>query len=254
MTELYQIYLITNIINNKKYVGQVVQHRGYLLRFKEHLQSTEYANTRYLSNAINKYGTDAFIVELIEDNIPESEIDDKEKFYIDKYNTFYTNNLGYNMTHGGQGVHGYEHTNDDKLKIRYHSKQLWKDLKNDPQRLYSRNKKISDKLKGHSKSEEHKANLSKAAKKRFENEPGTFTGKHHSEETKEKLRKYHIKNYIAMLDKNTGEELMVFESSMQAAKYVIDNNITKNMSAFTRILSICKGKGKTAYGYIWKFK
>lgn len=117
MEELYQVYLIINIINNKKYIGQVIQHRGYIARFNEHINSTKYANTRYLSNAIEKYGKDAFIVELIEDNISESEIDEKEEFYIRKYNTFYASGLGYNMTKGGQGVHGYKHTEQDIKKI-----------------------------------------------------------------------------------------------------------------------------------------
>lgn len=127
-------------------------------------------------------------------------------------------------------------------------------MRSDKSRLARRNDKISKKLKGRKKSIETRAILSEAAKRRFENSPGTFKGKHHTEETKEKLREAHIKNCIIMIDKNTKEELMVFKSAIEASKYVIDNKLTSNTSAFTRILEICKGNGKTAYGYIWQFK
>lgn len=115
MNDYYQIYLITNIITNKKYIGQVVKHRGYKTRFNEHICGVKYANTRLLSNSIKKYGKENFTIELLEDNISENLIDDKEKDYIKKYNTLMP--YGYNMTEGGQGVHGYKHTENDKLKI-----------------------------------------------------------------------------------------------------------------------------------------
>lgn len=119
---LYQIYLITNIKNNKKYVGQVIQHRGYKIRFNEHICGTKYSNSKRLYSAIKCYGKDNFKVELIEDNIPENIIDARESYYIDKYNTFYINGFGYNMTKGGQGIHGYKHTDYNKLKISESSK------------------------------------------------------------------------------------------------------------------------------------
>lgn len=61
-----------------------------------------------------KYGKENFTIELIEDNIPEDQIDSKESYYINKFNTF---NEGYNMTLGGQGTHGYHHTEITKKKI-----------------------------------------------------------------------------------------------------------------------------------------
>lgn len=36
----YEVYLITNKINNKKYVGQTISSRGYLNRFDEHIQES----------------------------------------------------------------------------------------------------------------------------------------------------------------------------------------------------------------------
>ena len=89
MIDLYQIYLIVDKTNNKKYVGQTVQHRGYLVRFNEHVCGTKYANTRLLSNAIKKHGKENFTIELIEDNISEDLIDQKEQYYIEYFKSFY---------------------------------------------------------------------------------------------------------------------------------------------------------------------
>lgn len=255
MGELYQIYLVTNLVNNKKYVGQVIQRRGYKLRFYEHLVGTKYANTHLLSNSIKKYGKENFKVELIEENIPEEFIDEKEIYYIKFFNTYYINKQGYNMTIGGQGIHGYRHTIEDTKKISDSSKKHWDELRKDNNKLLARNKKISDKLKGRPKSEAAKSNQSKAAKKRFENQHGTFFGKKHTEATKRKIAEKNG-DAVVMCDKNSGKVLKTFASTMEASRYLIENNITTNKSAFTRIITVCKkikGQGKTAYGFIWKY-
>lgn len=255
MAELYQIYLVTNLVNNKKYVGQVLQRRGYKLRFYEHLVGTKYANTHLLSNAIKKYGEENFKVELIEENIPEDFIDEKEIYYIKLFNTYYINNNGYNMTIGGQGIHGYLHSAEDIKKISDASKKHWDELRKDKDKLLARNKKISDKLKGKPRSEIARYNQSISAKKRFENTHGTFFGKKHTKATKRKIAEKNG-NAVVMCDKNTNAVLKTFLSAMEASRYLIENKITTNKSAFTRIITICKkvkGQGKTAYGFIWRY-
>jgi group I intron endonuclease len=107
-----EIYLITNINENKLYVGQTRSHRlnkgkyrpfGSIGRFKDHI-SEAINNTKknqcvYLNNAIRKYGTEKFKVELIE-KCDISNLDKREQYYIAKYNTLYPK--GYNLTLGGQ--------------------------------------------------------------------------------------------------------------------------------------------------------
>jgi hypothetical protein len=98
-----QIYLITNKVNGKQYVGQTMTHRynhgklklfGYLERFKEHCQSKK--NT-LLAKSLRKYGVDKFTVELLcECDIAET--DDEERKYISQYNTMYPDGL--NMIYG----------------------------------------------------------------------------------------------------------------------------------------------------------
>ena len=68
MTTYYQIYLITNTINNKKYVGQTKRKKqtSYLQRWKGHLKSSlklmggKYNNRFHC--AIAHYGEEAFTI------------------------------------------------------------------------------------------------------------------------------------------------------------------------------------------------
>lgn len=107
-----EIYVITNTVTNKRYVGQTMSHRknkgkyrpfGTMGRFKDHI-SAAINNTKknqcvYLNNSIRKYGKDKFTVELIK-TCKVSELDKLEQLYIKEYNTMYPN--GYNLTKGGQ--------------------------------------------------------------------------------------------------------------------------------------------------------
>lgn len=100
------IYLITNKINGKKYVGQSTD---ILYRWGQHISYiNKLRHKSLLKSAFQHYGIDNFNFEIIEICSPE-ELDDKEKYYINKYNTYYLakNSNGYNMTLGGNGQNGY---------------------------------------------------------------------------------------------------------------------------------------------------
>lgn len=107
-----EVYLITNNINGKQYVGQTVSHRlnhkryrpfGYLKRFDDHCSAarTTSSKTTYITNAIRKHGEEAFKIELLL-RCPKDETDTYEQKYISKYNTLYPN--GYNLTTGGKAT------------------------------------------------------------------------------------------------------------------------------------------------------
>jgi group I intron endonuclease len=115
-----EVYLIINNINNKKYVG--VTHRGYLKRYHEHLRCAKNGRKSVLYDAMRKYGIQNFSVCLIESNISDDEIQAKERYYIEYYNSIYINRNGYNMTVGGMGMAGYRHTDRAKQKIGAKSK------------------------------------------------------------------------------------------------------------------------------------
>jgi group I intron endonuclease len=106
------IYLI-ECPNNKKYVGQTVKFLksgkkwGYISRWKAHINEAK-RNLNYcrlLDNAIRKYGSDNCKVSLICECQTFEEMDEKEIFYIDNYNTLSPN--GYNLTTGGNSNHIY---------------------------------------------------------------------------------------------------------------------------------------------------
>ena len=118
-----EIYKITNICNNKIYVGQAVSHilnhnkyrpYGHEGRFRCHISeafSTKKHQSHYLNNAIRKYGVASFIVELIECCEIEN-ADNREIYYINHYNSLYPN--GYNLKNGGMT---FTHSNESKKRV-----------------------------------------------------------------------------------------------------------------------------------------
>lgn len=98
MIEYGRIYKYTNLINKKVYIGQTKQ--SLKQRHKNHL--SELNDNTYFHRAILKYGIENFKLELVEDNIPYDKLDEREKYWIQYYDSFYTSNKGYNLTQGGQ--------------------------------------------------------------------------------------------------------------------------------------------------------
>lgn len=85
------IYLTTNLINNKKYIGQ---HTKY---------NNDYFGSSYLLiQDIKKYGKENFKREILEYADSKEELDSLEKFYIRKYNAVQSDEY-YNIHLGGSG-------------------------------------------------------------------------------------------------------------------------------------------------------
>ena len=245
---LYVIYLITNLINNKKYVDHTQQGREEK-RWQEHFVYTVNDN-KILHNAIRKYGQENFEAEVIEAEIPEDLIDERERYYIKYYNTFYLNGQGYNMTEGGQGIHGYLHTEEAKQRIKESNLITWQRMKDEKPERYTQiciNRGLA--LKGKPKSEEHKTKLSIVASKRT-GEKNSFYGKHFSEESKELLREAKAQKVspINAYDLITGKRWKTFRFALDA---VHELNLQK--SAHSRILLVCKDQKGHAYNYIWRY-
>ena len=99
------IYKITNLINNKCYIGQTIKTAEQ--RWKEH-QSHAFGShpndqNKTLYKAIRKYGLENFTFEVLQDNIETFEqLDKAEIYWIDYYNSFVK---GYNENFGGQQYH-----------------------------------------------------------------------------------------------------------------------------------------------------
>lgn len=90
------IYKITNLINQKSYIGQSVHIER---RFAEHCFPSK---TSVISQAIQKYGKENFLFEVIEE-CEKSELDKKEQYWIKTLNTLIPN--GYNVAEDSESNH-----------------------------------------------------------------------------------------------------------------------------------------------------
>lgn len=115
-----KIYKYTNLINNMVYIGQTKQ----TLEQRDYKHQTQLNDNTYFHRAMKKYGRENFSLELIEDNIPFDKLDEKEKYYINYFESFYTTGKGYNLTQGGQQGSGTQ-----KLTIKQ-SEEIKELLKN----------------------------------------------------------------------------------------------------------------------------
>jgi group I intron endonuclease len=88
------IYRITNKVNGKFYIGKTT--KPVEQRFKTHIYNSKKQNT-YLYRAMRKYGSNQFIVELLEIINNKQDLDTREKYWIQKLSPHY------NMTTGGDG-------------------------------------------------------------------------------------------------------------------------------------------------------
>lgn len=104
---MYKVYCITNLVNNVKYIGFTSQ--TIKIRFEQH---TNRKNCIKLRNALNKYGKENFIIELIKNFEDRDEALDYENKIIKELNTLHP--FGYNLTEGGRSP---KMSDETKLKM-----------------------------------------------------------------------------------------------------------------------------------------
>lgn len=104
------IYKITNLINNKIYIGQAVNLKVRIRTHEKYDTPEKYKGSLSFDNELNmpihmaimKYHLNNFKIEIIEE-CPINLLDEREKYWISYYNCKTPN--GYNLTDGGQGGH-----------------------------------------------------------------------------------------------------------------------------------------------------
>jgi group I intron endonuclease len=95
----YAIYIVTNVVNAKQYVGIT---NNLERRWRRHKKA--FGETPLLHRSIKKYGIDAFVFSHIADAFDRETAFDLERILIEQHNTFHPNGL--NLTKGGEGGSG----------------------------------------------------------------------------------------------------------------------------------------------------
>lgn len=184
------IYLATNLINGKKYVGQTV--RSLSVRIIEHKNE----KTTAFSRALRKYGLQSFTFAIIDHSDSIETLNEKEKYWIRIHNSLSPH--GYNIAIGGKNHAGYTRSAEAIEKTRQtmigrkHSAETKLKM-----RLAALGKPKSDamkeKLRNRTVSQETKNKISKSLTgRKLSNELVEririgHIGHRHSEETKMKI-------------------------------------------------------------------
>lgn len=219
------IYKIENNITHNVYIGKA---KDFNSRWRQHKsEANSNKNNNHLYNAIRKYGIDNFTFSIVEEiplELYSTISSEREKYWIKFYNA-YEDHDNYNETQGGEGVCGWDPSQDwrdnmSKIKKEWYQTEEGK-VKAERQRERLKGKAF---FKNHTHTEEWKEQHSKD----MQGEKNPNYGKH----TQGK------KCLCIELNK-------IFESAREAAKQMGVSH--------TGIIATCNGKQKTSAGYHWKY-
>ena len=119
------IYLWRNKVNQKMYVGQAKNFRKRTREHKNEAFNKKSKAYKYsLHKAIRKYGIENFEICILEFDLndyvemgkKETEMGEKEDFYIKKYDTLAKNQKGYNEANGGRSGNKYAGKTPEEMK------------------------------------------------------------------------------------------------------------------------------------------
>jgi group I intron endonuclease len=231
------IYTITNLINNKIYIGFCQNFRS---RYGDHKSTLFYSKhgNEYLQRAYDKYGSENFIFEILEECNKEY-LASQENYWANLLNV-HNRNYGYNI----QPTHPNNlkiHSERTKLKIKLSTKGVKKSEQT--------KEKMSLGMKGKLKSLEHRKNLSKARKGSKMSEItriAILKANTNRKQSLETINKRAIKKNksIIQMDKQNNF-IKIWDSIKNAA---MELNICK-----THIGSCCLNKRNTCGGYKWRY-
>ena len=261
------IYLIIDLTNWKKYVGQ---HHYHL----EKLDSNYHGSGTIISKIYKKRPHTLKEVYL-KTCYSQTELDEWEQYYIEFYNTLSPN--GYNLQEGGRGGVPSEDARRKMSKAhkglcagekhpmfgKHHSEETKKKIGKSHKGKPSHNK-------GKPMSEKTKKKLSESKKGLQAGEKNPMFGKHHSDETKLKISKVHKGKHISeeqkkKLSSALKGRIMSEEQKKKLSKkvlqYTLDGEFVREWPSTREcgrngfnsgyIAACCRGKLKSAYGFKW---
>lgn len=278
------IYKITNLVNNKSYIGQTIQ--PYKERWNRHirdaLSNTVDSHKRFsLHYAIKKYGVENFDFSLIEE-IPNTRLNEREQYWISYYDTY---NNGYNETLGGGGFQKYDYEEIAKTYQQIPSLRKVANLFGcDTNVVHNacvanhvpilNSGTVTQSELGKPVCQIDPASLTILARypsatnaaitvfnDRSKNRNILACCNHkqkiaygygwiyEGDDIPKNLNRNEKYRLVVQKDKNTRQVLQIFKSGAEAAR-----SLGKGESAASVILKVCKDpKLKTAYGYIWEY-
>ena len=231
----YIVYLRTNKVNGKKYVGQT----NNLTRRNRQFNSLKCQYNAYLDGDRARYGVDSFDVETLAETDTREEAWKLEQDYINEFNTVFPN--GYNRAYGGKtnngGNNGNHNGKEFKTGHEPWNKGVKKCFSDDTLKSMSEKRKC----KHNSPSTEFKKGMAPWIK-----------GKHHSEESNKKNRQAHLgmvspkrKPIIQLTLEN--EFVKEFTHCAEAAKEI-------GFKSDESIRKACADTWRTSGGFKWMFK
>lgn len=228
------IYRIINLLNNKSYIGQA---KNIKLRIKEHLRSTINDSRKDFNvpihAAMRKYGIDNFKCYILE-QCAANLLNEREQYWISYYHTYSLDPLcnGYNLTAGGkQSIRKIKLTADDV-------KTIWQLLREN-ELTYSEIASQFNVVKG--------TIIAINSGKVWHSVKIQYPIRNNSRTCKNNIFEDYKYNGTAVVQKTkSGDIIKVFPSAAFAAKYLGNYDYNKH------IFNCCKGKRKSAYGYIWE--
>lgn len=174
----YLIYQTTNLVNNKIYIGKHIT---------ENIEDQYFGSGKYLQNAIKKYGLEKFEFKILIDLNNEEEMNLLEKCVVTQ--EFCDREDTYNINVGGDG--GWSYVNSTGYNITGN----WKNIGKNSKHIFEMtghypNEGWLNKLQNNDpeKYKEFCQNVSNGVKKHIEENGHWWTGKKHSEKTKQKIK------------------------------------------------------------------
>jgi group I intron endonuclease len=207
------IYLATNTVNGKRYVGQTV--RSLEERWIEHCKPSP-TNFHAINAAIQKYGKENFTIEKLVEADSLDQLNKDEDFYILLLGTLGSHS-GYNSRLGGSLGRMTEEVKQ-KISVAHKGKKLSPDHCESIRRSHTGlRRKYPYKPrrdKGIVRSEETCRKISEAIKGNT-----NFAGKTHSDEAKEKIRQSKLggKNHQFRHDVSSEEIVAAYQSGKTMA-------------------------------------
>lgn len=109
------IYLIRNLINNKVYVGSAKNIRTRINIHKHYLINNNH-HSKKLQNSFNKYGTNSFIISILETVYNSNDLLKREQYWLNFYLS-YKDKYGYNILSIAGNSSGNKCKEETKIKI-----------------------------------------------------------------------------------------------------------------------------------------